>query len=224
MAFCNKCGANLEPGTRFCNKCGTAVLASTLPPTGPSAAASPAPPAAATVPAPAAEKGGALKVVLIVVGVIVLIGILGIASIGFFAWRVARSSHVRQEGDHVKVETPFGTVESSKDPEEAERNLGVEVYPGARVLKEGAASAAFGGMHTTTANFESDDAVEKICGFYKAKFPKPTVTTSDQGRCTIVSNERRNMITINIQAAGDKSKIQISSVTHSPDAAKPSSD
>jgi hypothetical protein len=224
MAFCNKCGANLEPGTRFCNKCGTAVLASTLPPTGPSATASSMPPAPATVPVPAAEGGGALKVILIVVGVIVLIGILGIASIGFFAWRVARSSHVRQEGDRVKVETPFGTVESTKDPEEAAHNLGVEVYPGARVLKEGAASAAFGGMHTTTANFESDDSVEKVCGFYKAKFSHPTVTTSDQQRCTIVSNERKNMVTINVQADGDKTKIQINSVTHNPDAAKPSSD
>jgi len=122
------------------------------------------------------------------------------------------------------VETPFGTVESTKDPEDAARNLGIEVYPGARVLKEGAASVTFGGMHTTTANFESDDSVEKVCGFYKPKFPNPTVTTSDQGRCTIVSNDRRNMVTINIQAAGDKTKIQISSVTHNPDAAKPSSD
>jgi hypothetical protein len=176
------------------------------------------------VPAPPSEGGGALKVILIVVGVIVLIGILGVASIGFFAWRVARSSHIRQEGDRVKVETPFGTVESSKDPEEAARNLGIEVYPGARVLKEGAASATFGGMHTTTANFESDDSAEKVCGFYKAKFSHPNVTTSDQGGCTIVSNERKNMVTINVQADGDKTKIQISSVMHNPDAAKPSSD
>ena len=224
MAFCNKCGANLEPGTRFCNKCGAAVLASTLPPTGPSATASSVLPAAATVPAPPSEGGGALKVILIVVGVIVLIGILGVASIGFFAWRVARSSHVRQEGDYVKVETPFGTVESSKDPEEAARNLGIEVYPGARVLKEGAASAAFGGIHTTTANFESDDSVEKVCAFYKAKFPAAMVTTSEPRHCTIVSNDRKNMININIRADEDKTKIQISNVTKNADAAKPSSD
>lgn len=222
MAFCNKCGANLEPGTRFCNKCGASILASTLPPAGPSAPATSVPPAPAAIPAPAAEGGGALKVVLIVVGVVVLIGILGVASIGFFAWRVARSAH--RDGDRVKLDTPFGTVESSKDPEEAERNLGIEVYPGARVLKEGAASATFGGIHTTTANFESDDSVEKVCGFYKPKFPHPTVTTSDQRRCTIVSNDRKNMVTIDIRAAGDKTKIQISSVTRNPDAAKPSSD
>src|SRR5229473_3950754 len=188
MAFCNKCGANLESGTRFCNKCGTAVLASTLPPTGPSATASSVPPAPATVPAPPSEGGGALKVVLIVVGVIVLIGVLGVASIGFFAWRVARSSHVRQEGDRVKVETPFGTVESTKDPETAVRNLGVDLYPGAQVMKSGAASANFGGVHTASANFATADSVDKVASFYKAKFPNAMVTTSDEKHCTIVSN------------------------------------
>ena len=153
-----------------------------------------------------------------------LIGILGVATVGFFAWRVARSTHVRQEGDHVKVETPFGTVESTKDPEEAARNLGVEVYPGARVLKEGAASATFGAIHTTAANFESDDSVEKVCEFYRAKFPGAMATTSDQHHCTIVSNDKKNMITITIEADGSGSKIHIANVTGKPDSTKPSSD
>ena len=228
MAFCNKCGANVEPGVRFCNKCGAPVLASTLPPAAGTTSATSAtarPAQAATTPAgQPAQGGGALKVVLIVVGVIVLIGILGIASVGFFAWRVARNSHVRHEGDRVKVDTPFGTIESTKDPEEVARNLGVDIYPGARVLKEGAASATFGGVHTSSANFESDDAVGKICDFYKPKFPGAVVTSSDSQHCTIVSNDQKNMITINVQTEADKSKIQISNVTRKSDTGKPSSD
>ena len=82
------------------------------------------------------------------VGVVVLLGILGIASLGFFAWRVAHRAHIHQNGNNVKVETPFGSVETTKDPDEAARNLGVELYPGAEVLKDGAASATFGGVHT----------------------------------------------------------------------------
>ena len=150
MAFCNSCGAALNPGTRFCNKCGAAVLASA-----PASAFRSAAPAASSPPVPAAtaqatpsQGSGALKIILIVVGVFVLIGILGVASVGFFAWRVARHTHVRQDGNNVKVETPFGTVESTKDPEEAARNLGVDIYPGAQVLKDGTASASFGGVHT----------------------------------------------------------------------------
>jgi hypothetical protein len=215
MAFCNSCGATLGPGARFCNKCGAAVITSGQTPASTSAAPPPsvsAAPAGTIQPAPS-QGGSALKVVLIVVGVIVLIGILGVASVGFFAWRVARHTHVRQEGDNVKVETPFGTVESTKDPQEAARNLGVDVYPGAKVLKDGAASASFGGVHTVTVSMETDDSVDKVTSFYKSKFPNAMVTTSNASESTIVSNDRKNLITINIRAEGDRTKISISNVT-----------
>ena len=170
-----------------------------------------------TVPAPAAQGGGALKVILIVVGVIVLLGILSIASVGFFAWRVARHAHVHQDGNNVKVDTPFGSVETTQDPAVAARNLGVDLYPGAEVQKNGSATASFGGVHTATLNSESTDSVDKVASFYKAKFPNAMVTTSDSGRCTIISNENKTMITINIEARGDKTKIMISKVSRNSD-------
>ena len=86
-------------------------------------------------PAPPAQGGGALKVVLIIVGVIALLGVLSVASIGFFGWRVAHHAHIHQDGNNVKVDTPFGSVETTKDPAEAARNLGVDLYPGAEVSK-----------------------------------------------------------------------------------------
>jgi hypothetical protein len=205
MAFCNSCGATLNEGTKFCNKCGAAVAS------GPPAAGvtSTAPP-----PAPAPTGGSsALKIILIVVAVIVGIGILGVATVGIIGYRIARTSHVTQEGDHVRVQTPFGSVETSKDPEQAAKDLGIEVYPGAEVQKNGASSASFGGIHTVTAMFESGDAVDKICSFYKTKFPGAMVTTSDRNRCTIVSNDQKNMITINIEARGDTTKLQITNVS-----------
>jgi hypothetical protein len=147
--------------------------------------------------------------------VIVLLGILGIVAVGVVGYRIAKSSHVRQEGNNVKVETPFGSVESSQDPATAARNLGVEVYPGAELLKQGAASATFGGIHTATLFSETSDSVDKVAAFYKSKFPNAAVTTSDTDRCTIVSNDHKNMITINIEAHGDKTKIQITNVNKS---------
>jgi len=204
MAFCNSCGATLTAETKFCNKCGAAVAA------GPSA-----PGGAPTPPPPTPTTGGssALKIILIVVAVIVVVGILGVATVGFIGYRLAKNSHVTQEGDHVKVDTPFGSVETSKDPEQAAKDLGVDIYPGAEVQKDGASSASFGGVHTATAFFQSSDAVDKICDFYKTRFPGAMVTTSDQGRCTIVSNDRKNMITINIDARGDTSRLQITNVS-----------
>jgi len=203
MAFCNSCGATLNPGTKFCNKCGAVV---------PAGAATSG--ATSTAPAPAPTGGSsALKVILIVVAVIVLVGILGIATIGIVGYRIARSSRVSQNGDHVKVETPFGSVETSKDPDLAAKDLGVDLYPGAEVQRNGASSASFGGIRTVTAVFESSDAPDKVCSFYKSRFPGAMVTTSEQNHCTIVSNDKKNMVTINIEGSGDNTRLQITNVS-----------
>jgi hypothetical protein len=215
MAFCNSCGTTITPGSRFCNQCGAPILASTLPP--------PAAPASATVPPvpipPAAgvaarhpPQGGALKIILIAVGVIVLLGAISLASLAFFTYRFARHAHVQTDGGNAKIETPFGNIETTKDPAEAVRNIGVDLYPGAEVQDHGSASATIGGMHTATLVAESSDSVDKVAEFYKAKFPKAAVTTCEADRCTIVSNEHGSIVTINLQAEGDRTKIQISSV------------
>jgi len=205
MAFCNSCGATLTPGTKFCNKCGATVAA------GASALGVPstAPPVA---PAPTGGSS-ALKVILIVVAIIVGVGILGVATVGIIGYRIAKNSRVSQNGDHVKVETPFGSVETSKDPDQAAKDLGIDLYPGAEVQRNGASSAAFGGIRTVTAMFETHDAADKVCSFYKSRFPGAMVTTSDQNHCTIVSNNQKNMVTINIQASGDTTRLQITNVT-----------
>lgn len=210
MAFCNSCGAALSPGTQFCNKCGAAVAG---------AAPVSAPPVVA--PAPTGGSSG-LKIVLIVIAVIVGIGVLCIALIGFVGYHFARNTHVKQEGDKVKVETPFGTF-SANDPEQAVRDLGVDVYPGAEVQRNGAASITVAGIRTVAARFESSDPVDKVCSFYKSKFPNATVTSSEQNRCTIVSSNKTNSdvtsnngkdsITINVEARGDGTQFQVTHVS-----------
>jgi len=147
-----------------------------------------------------------------VVAVIVGIGILGMVTCGIVIHHIAKGSHVTQEGDRVRVETPFGTV-NANDPEQAAKDLGVDIYPGAQIQKNGAADVAFGPVHTVAANFISSDSVDKVCTFYKSKFPASTVKTSDQNRCTIVSNDQQNMITINVEGGGGTTNIHIASVT-----------
>jgi|ERR1700722_2317300 len=211
MAFCNSCGATLTPGTKFCNKCGAPQVAGTV--ASPAGAFTPVPAAAPVSVQPTTGGSSALKIILIVIAVIVVIGILGVATVGFIGWRIAKSAHVTQNGDNVKVETPFGSVESSKDPEQAVKDLGIDIYPGAELRKNGAQSASFGSIRTVSANFDSTDPADKVCAFYKEKFPAARVSSSDAGRCTIVSNDQKNMVTINVESHGDSSKFQISSVS-----------
>jgi len=200
MAFCNSCGTNLEAGARFCPKCGAAVpmsgaIPATVPPTPPSSP----------------QGNDALKIILIVVAVIVVLGILGIGTLTFVVRRIAHNSHIKNEDGNVRVETPFGTVQSTNNPDDAVRNLGIDPYPGARVLQGN--SATIGGMHTVTAQFESADSVDKVMAFYSSKLPNARVNTKDQNHCTIVSTDNKNIITINIAPEGNKSQINITTVS-----------
>jgi hypothetical protein len=140
-----------------------------------------------------------------------MLGILGIGTLTFVVRRIAHNSHVKDENGNVRVETPFGTVQSTNDPNEAVRNLGIAPYPGARVLQGN--SATIGGMHTVTAQFESDDSVDKVMTFYSSKLPNATVNTKEQNHCTIVSTDKKNIITINIAPEGNQSQINITTVT-----------
>jgi hypothetical protein len=170
----------------------------------------------AVAPAPS-SGGGVLKAILIVVGVLFLVVILGISSVAFFAWRVAHRAHIRHDGDNVSVETPFGSVGTTKDPQEVARNLGVDPYPGAQVMKQGAVSMSFGSVHTTALTFETSDSVDQVCSFYKPKFPNAMVVSSDNNQCNIVSNDQKNMITINAKVEGGKTKIVVSNVSRKSD-------
>ena len=214
MAFCNKCGTEITQGTRFCSKCGSPILASGFQAGSPSPSASAPTQSAVPVPPQAPQPGGgnALKIVLIIVGVILVIAVLGLGTLTFVGLRIAKHTHVKQEGEHVKVETPFGTVESTKDPDQAAKDLGIDIYPGAEVRKNGAASSTLGNLHTVNAEFESSDSADKVCTFYKSRFPNAMVNTSDQNHCTIVSTAPPNVITINVDSEGDGSRFQISSV------------
>ncbi|HUA16549.1 MAG TPA: zinc-ribbon domain-containing protein [Verrucomicrobiae bacterium] len=210
MAFCNSCGSNLAPGAKFCTKCGAVVTGA---PTSPAAIAS----SPAITPGPVAPKAGgsAVKIILIVVGVLVIFGVLGVATLAIIGVHIARRTHISQDGNRVKVETPFGSVDTNKDPQEVAKDLGVDIYPGAQPQASGSAIATFGGVRTASASFLSSDSVDKVCDFYRSKFPNATSSTSTQNHCSIVSGDQGNIVTIAIEPSGNSTKIQITSVNKS---------
>jgi hypothetical protein len=211
MPFCTSCRAEIDAAAQACPSCGKAVGGATAPPP---AAATPAP-AAAPAAAPAKSGGGTLKVILLVMGglalLIVVFAVLGLGA----AYYVAKRSHVEQGPEGAKVETPFGSVETTnQDSAKIAEKLGVEVYPGARPLP-GGASVSVAGMHTASVMFESDDPPEKIEEFYRKQFPKATVTSQrgDSGtHIALMMGSHDKWTTITIEGQENGSKIVIASV------------
>ena len=203
MAFCNSCGATLDGGAKFCTKCGTTQ------PGAPSAA----PVFTGTTPASTQKSGSALKIILIVVALVVGLGILGIAAVSFIGYRIASHSRVHNENGNVRVETPFGSVNTTTDPDEAARNLGVELYPGAEVVKGTTSNLTMGAMQTATADFETSDPVSTVAEFYKSKVPNANVVSSTGDRYAIVSTDKKNMLSINIEPKNGRTRIHISRIS-----------
>lgn len=198
MAFCNSCGTQLESSSKFCPKCGAAT-----PMTGTHMAA----------PASQAPQNSGLKIVLIVVAIVIGLGIIGSATAGFIAWHFSRRSHIQTGSGNVKVETPFGTVESTTNGEEATRKLGIALYPGARALKGQSANAKIGNITTTAAEFETSDSPDKVAEFYKSQFPHANVAVAGDNQYTIVNSDKKNIVTINIRVEEGTTHIHIASVT-----------
>ena len=202
MAFCNSCGATLDTGAKFCNKCGT---------TQPGAAAASVTPV--LTPASPQKSSSALKIILIVVAAIIVLGILGIGAVSFIGYRIAKRSRIHNENGNVRVETPFGTMNTSTDPDEAARNLGIDLYPGAEVVKGTTSNMTMGAMHTATADFETGDPVSAVDEFYKSRLPNANVVSTSGDRYAIISTDKKNMLTINIEPKDGKTRIHIARVS-----------
>ena len=202
MAFCNSCGNNLESGGKFCPKCGAAQAATSG---GPAVSASTA---------PAQPQGSiALKVILIVVAVVVVFGMMSVVVMTYVGLRIARHTKIQNSDGKVRVESPFGTVETVTNPEDVARSLGVDIYPGARLVNGKAANVSIAGMHTVTAEFETSDSADQVAQFYRSKFPNATVTSANQGHTTIVSPASGSVVTITIDSEGSATRVQISNVS-----------
>jgi hypothetical protein len=120
---------------------------------------------------------------------------------------------VEQRGDAATVKTPWGAISSNTDASKVAQELGVDVYPRATALKEGASSVNFGGMSVATAAFESNDSIDQVEQFYKGRFPRSTISVADESSRTMVVAGDKGMISIVMKSEDGKTKIEISRTT-----------
>jgi hypothetical protein len=139
---------------------------------------------------------------------LLLVAIIG-AYLGF---HFLRHTRLEANGKKVRIQSPAGTIETNVSPEEVARQSGIEIYPGARPLDDNSAVITAAGTHTLALTFETSDPPDKVADFYKSKFPNANVTSSEGDHHTIVVTNKKQVLTVNIEPAGDMTHIQISSV------------
>jgi hypothetical protein len=193
--FCAKCGAPTPFSSGFCSACGARI--ESAPAAAPPAPGAPPPPAY-PVAYPATSSGGALKVILIVVAVVVGLGVIGMGIIGFGAWRLSRGLHVNDNGNGVTVSVPGGGTISAGDSAGNDADLGVPLYPGA-VRQKGGVQMKSASASMAMANFATDDAAAPVVDFYKSKLgPNAVVVSSPDGTVLSLAESEHEKITITI--------------------------
>jgi len=188
-SFCGKCGAQLSANTKFCGSCGTPAD------TGASRATS-----AGQVPAGAPQSGGALKIILIIVGVFVGLGVLSVAALMFGVWRFSKNVHVDRANGGVTITTPQGQITTQQAPTHAtEEEVGAPLYPGAETAQGSYKVSGGDGSMGAAYSFKTDDSVQQVVAFYRDKFgPQATVMESPQGAMIASKRSERESFVVNV--------------------------
>ncbi len=229
MAFCTSCGATVDASKKFCSSCGAPVAGAAAAPSAPAPA-----PAAAAAPALAPQPqqaqpqpkkgGGALKIVLIILGILfffVVLAVGGLFYIGYRAKKAIESYTPTTEGGKTTVNTPWGKVETGTgNAQEALDQMGVEAYPGATAVAGSASTSSFGNMKTAAVKYTTSDAPEKVYDFYRSAHKDAMTATSGDKYSVMFSGKDKAFVTISIQPKDGQTEIEIASVGGGPEGGK----
>jgi hypothetical protein len=160
-------------------------------------------------PLPPAKGGGALKIILIVVGVFVALGVLAACVVGYGVYRVSKAVHVDKNGNSTMT-IGSQTITTGSDTSISASDLGVDVYPGA-AHAPGSMNMKSSEGSMTTASYTTSDSVTQVVDFYKSKLGE-NATTMETGGGTILTsgnNNPKDNVVITVSAQGGKTKIGI---------------
>jgi len=152
---------------------------------------------------PPPKKGpSAVKIVLIIVGILVGIGLIGAGILGYFAYKVAQSS-------------------ISSQPV-TESDLGVAIYPGAKQDKE-SLRMAIAGKSVVTGAFLTSDSKDQVIAFYQSKLgPDAQTRTAGDRETLFLKMGVGESVSVTVRPNRFNGKTEIV-ITHAKDAAAPAS-
>ena len=205
MAFCTSCGAQVSDTSRFCTKCGK--------PLPPVAAPAPIQPGVPVTAAGVPPRGGsnAVTIAVIIIAVVVALGLVAAGITAVVIHKIARHSRVTTTQGGAKVETPFGTIQTTTDAGKLSGALKDDMYPGA-TMNEGGSDVNMGGRHIVAANLSTSDSADKVADYYKQKYPQ-SIRTEAEGKHSIVYKDDGQMVSIAIEEEGGRTLIHISRIS-----------
>jgi hypothetical protein len=161
---------------------------------------------------PPKSGSSAVKIILIILGIFVGLGIIVAGIVGYSVYRVARSVHKDAEGN-ISVSTPKGTITANSSDTFTAADLGIAIYPGATQGKDGV-RVNIAGKSMVTANFLTPDSPDKVMAFYKDKAGPnaQTVTTSIGGTISIQNGANSINVTVAQSTNDNNGETQITIV------------
>ena len=163
--------------------------------------------------APPPKSGSsAVKIILIILGIFVGLGIIVGGIVAYGVYRVAHSIHKDANGN-ITVTTPKGTITANSSDTFTAADLGIAIYPGATQGK-GGLRMNIAGKSMVTANFLTPDSPDKVMAFYKDKAGPnaQTMTTGSGGMITIQNGANSITVTVTQSASDNNGETQFTIV------------
>jgi hypothetical protein len=161
-------------------------------------------------PAPAPKSGGALKIILIVLGVIALLVVLVVGVLVYGCYRIAHSIVETSKGGATTLHTLGGAYTAANSSSFTASDLGTAIYPGATPT-DGGSKMDMPTATIVTGVYLTSDPVSKVEAFYKDKFGSGASDFNMGGTAMItdkVSDKETILVTVTT-TSGDNGKTKI---------------
>jgi hypothetical protein len=176
--------------------------------------------ASAPVAAPAAAKSSSpiLKIVIIVVLIFVLLGVAGMATCAYMAYRmknrITDQIKVDEGKKTIEIPTPGGPITMGETSAETPTEIGgVPVYPGAKALSGGGQFSFGDKFQIGGQEFSTDDSVDQVVAFYREKYGKDLIEVQSEGHYRLSissgSKEQPHIVTIDVAPDADAGNTKI---------------
>lgn len=168
--------------------------------------------------APPKSGGGALKIILIILGVFAFMFLLVVCVLIYACHRVKQAIQVDSKSGATSLSIPGMTANTGVTISADE--LGIDIYPGAEASQKGNMRMTMGGNSVVTAVFLTSDPTDKVVAFYKGKMASDA-SSMDFGGTAILTEKKSNkeqiMVTVtqNPAQSGANTRIQIQHTTAS---------